>query len=234
MGAEAVVEAGVAHTFGFQVLNPSRTPLSLEAEFFDWGHESGELAVLSPGSTERSAVAWAVASPMSMKVDPESVAEIDVTVTPPADASGGYFFLLSVKGVPTNAPPKGMGAVLLASMVAHVAVRIDDTGTEALDFQRVEIVPPTPTTPLEVVAFAHNDGDVHLHAESRTLITDESGAVRAKLVGRHRIALPGQTVSTGARWTGVLEPGTYNALVSVVYGAGQVASMEQSFEVEAP
>jgi len=225
------VEAGVSSEVTFHVANRADAPLAVQTSLADWWHDGTEHRTVVAGSTERSSSSWTEVFPATLVLPPRSQGELTAVLTPPPDATGGFYVVVLVSGSPHVDGSEQAAAGVGAGVAALLSVRIDGTGTEALALDRVEVSPPTASTPLVVTAFARNDGDVHLQVESRVVVLDEVGTVRATLASRSRVVLPGQALPIDAQWAGSLEAGQYDAIVTLAYGPGEVASAQHAFVV---
>lgn len=229
--ADATIEPGVSSEVTFQVMNPTDVPLVVQTKLADWWHDGTDHLTVVAGSTERSATAWTEVLPAQLVLPPHTQGDLTAVLTPPADATGGYYVMLLVAAgrQPEDLDP---GATTLGAAVGvHLSVRIEGTGAGELSLDRVDVAPATSTTPLGVTTVARNDGDVHLVVESRTVVLDAAGTVRATLASRPRVVLPGQALPIETDWSGILEPGRYEALVTLASGPGETRSAEQAFVV---
>jgi hypothetical protein len=230
---DMVVPAGSSQQVPITVANRGEAPLEFRAYLFDWSFDDSQSVYPPPGSTERSAALWSSVLPQRMTLDPGTRDRFDLVVSPPEDARAGYFAVLFIDtGLPTVQAENGEGAFALTGRIGVVlAVRIQGTGTDALQVEDVRVDPPSASTPLSIETVIYNLGDVHANAESRVVVVDAEGQVRAKLAGRRPFVLPGQTRTIESEWGGQLDDGTYTALVTVTYGDGAATTAEKTFRV---
>ncbi len=233
---EMTVAAGSSHQASIDIHNGGETPIELRAYLFDWWHEDDAYQFPPPGTVERTAALWSSVLPRKVRIDPQARAKLSLTVEPPEDAAAGYFAVLFLDASPVSAPSAEPTAKMGVGgrIGVLVAVRIEDSGQDAMVIEDVTVTAPTASTPLAVKSRVRNTGDVHVSPESRVLIMDAEGEARARLEGRGRIILPGQGEVIESVWGGELEDGVYTALVTVVYGEGQAATTQHTFAVGSP
>lgn len=215
------------------VMNGEATPIRIRHYFEDWWHDGEASVYASPGTTAHSAVGWASVLPEDLVVEGDSVATLELFLTPPEGAAGTYTALLFVEALP-GTPGEGASLSVGGRIGVPVAVRILGTGTESIVLQDVQVSPPTASAPLRVEVGVRNDGDVHVSPALQGVLVDADGEVRGRLDGEPRRILPGQRRTLEALWGGQLAPGTYQLVLTVGYGTGKAVTTTSPVTVGAP
>jgi len=230
---DVVIPAGASAQVQVDVANGGDGALELRAYLYDWWHDETGTRFHPPGTVQRSAALWSSVLPTRLQVAARSQDRFTLNLEPPDDAVGGYYAVLWVEAASVLDPASGSPSLGVGGRIGvMISVRIQGTGTEALVVDGVDIQPPTDSTPLAVSAQVRNTGDVHLFPEARVVILDGEDQVSGRLDGERAFAFPGQDTTLEARWGGELEPGSYTALITVLYGEGQAATFERAFAVE--
>ncbi len=157
---------GTTHVDTLAVGNRGRRALRVSAYAWDATvAEDGALRTSPPGTMERSIVEWISISPTNPTVPALRSAELEVSISIPEDASGGYMGVVYVESVPSTVLPTSEVAARLG-----VPVLVNVTGTEPPQTEVVQVrsIPPTEGEPLVFELVVQNRGTRHgwTHASS--------------------------------------------------------------------
>src|SRR6476469_304367 len=88
---------GVPFQFDLSTVNSGDTAVDMHVEITDlWFDDKTEKVFSSPGTSPRSAANWIQVVPDHVEVGPNGTQKRKASVTPPADAKGGYYAVLFV------------------------------------------------------------------------------------------------------------------------------------------
>jgi hypothetical protein len=228
---ELTLDRGKTSAQSVLLFNSGKDPVTVRAYAWDWWHEpQNSRKFAPPGTLPHSAAKWISFVPDTVTVHPQKAVNVTVIVNTPPDAQAGNYAVAWFEAVPEanpNAKELRIGARLGVLVMTDVrgstrpAVRIDD----------VKVSPPTDTQMLQVDLTVVNSGDVHLFPKG-TLVLMSSAR---KLVGHtsfeKRRLLPGEKAPVSVSWGGDLEPGQYQAILTVDYGDSGAAVKTLEFNV---
>jgi hypothetical protein len=240
----AMAPAEIDHTFkpgqpfSFQigVSNDSDQNAALRVTVTDlWYNEKNEKTFDTPGASPRSAANWMQAVPAVMSVPARGSQQIKIMVTPPADASGGYYATVFAESTPElvqSPTEQGKGVYANFRLGALVLLAAEGTQKYSAEVSDFKTTPPDANNNLKVEFKFHNTGNTHLFPRATLAIVNEA----RKLVGKaeaevHRF-FPGQTNTISFTWPGQLAPGHYEGMLTVVYGKGRVLTQATAIQVD--
>lgn len=230
----ATFQGGQPIRFDVTVSNEGTTPAVMRSTVMDlWYNEKGEKVFGVPGSQPRSASDWIEFVPRDFTVAPQSSGKVNVVVTPPVDASGGYYAVLFVESKPElaqAATPESRA--VFASMRLGVLVLLSAAGSETygIEVGEPQFTPPTASQDLTLQLPLINKSNTHIFPQAKLAILDKRGRrLVARTEGEAKRFFPDQTDNLAVNWGGSLPPGDYLAIVTVVYGRDKVYTRELPF-----
>ena len=235
----ATFEGGQPLRFDVTVSNEGNTPAVMRSSVMDlWYNEKGEKVFGVPGSQPRSAADWIEFVPRDFTVPPQSSGKVSVVVTPPVEASGGYYAVLFVESKPElaqAATPESRA--VYASMRLGVLVLLSAAGSETygIEVGEPQFTPPTASQDLTLQLPLVNKSNTHIFPQPKlAILSTRARRLVARTEGEAKRFFPDQKDTLGLKWNGSLPPGDYLAIVTVVYGRDQVYTRELPFTMTGP
>ena len=202
-----------------------------------WYNEKNEKVFASPGSTPRSAANWIEFLPRQFTVPANGAAKVKVVVTPPLQASGGYYAVIFAESKPelAQAATKESKAVYtnirLGSLILLSAENTEHYGIEVSNAQ---FTLPEANRTMKLDFALSNNSNAHIFPETRLAILNARHELIAKAEGETKRFLPQQKDSLSVSWAGTLPAGSYTAILTVGYGQDKLYTQEYPFTVTAP
>ncbi|HEV2349676.1 MAG TPA: hypothetical protein VG028_07520 [Terriglobia bacterium] len=228
---------GQPFQFELNVANNGDTAVTMQVNVTDlWYNAKNEKLFNPPGSSPRSAANWIEFVPRQFEAPAHGTGHVKVVVTPPLQASGGYYAVLFVESTPqlvsaATAEKKAVYAnIRLGSLLLLNAENSDDYKVNISDFR---FTPPAASQPLQLDFLLDNQSNTHVFPETRVAILDAGHNLIAKTEGEIKRFLPQQSDRISVSWAGSLPPGTYSAILTVLYGQDKVLTQEFPFVVSA-
>jgi hypothetical protein len=226
---------GQPFQFELNVANNGNTPVEMEVNVTDlWYNAKNEKLFNPPGSSPRSAANWIEFVPRQFSAPAHGTGHVKVVVTPPLEASGGYYAVIFVQSKPqlvsaATAEKQAIYAnIRLGSLLLLNAENTDDYKVDLSDFR---FTPPAPDQAMKLDFLLSNQSNTHVFPETRVAILDASHNLIAKTDGEIKRFLPQQTDRVSVGWAGTLPPGSYSAILTVLYGQDKVLTREFPFVV---
>ena len=224
--------------FSLTVTNESELPVELRTSVTDlWYTPANEKIFGTPGSQPRSAANWMEFVPRALTIAAHASGVINVVVTPPATASGGYYGVVFVESTPQLDPTATTTSrAVYTNMRLGALVLLTAAGTEtfALDVDEPRLTPPSSSDDLHLEVGVTNSGNTHIFPVARLTILDRATRrMVARAQAEPKRFLPGQHDKLALDWSGSLPPGDYTGLLTIVYGADHVFTREIPFTVPA-
>lgn len=221
--------------FELTVSNDAETPVVMKASVLDlWFNDRNEKVFAPPGSQPRSAANWIEFVPRDFTVPAGGTGKLNVLVTPPKEASGGYYAVLFVESTPRlaqAATPESRP--VFTSMRLGALVLLNSRGTDTYDIEvgdpRLDI--PAPDRPFAVDLELTNKSNTHIFPQLKVAILSSTRQLVAKTESEPKRFFPSQRDRIGVSWAGTLAPGRYVAMLTMVYGNDQVYTREVPFTV---
>lgn len=232
---DAVVKAGQPSRVEFSVANTGDQPVAVRSSVTDlWYNEKNEKTFGPAGSSPHSAANWIQFVPRLATIPAKSTAKLTAFITPPSDASGGYYAVAFVESRPeltTATTPDAKPVYANIRLGALILLNVE--GSERYDVQlsNFRLTPPTSAGPLTVTFEMTNQSNTHVFPKATLAILDADNRLVAKASGESKRFLPGQADQLNVSWTGTLPPGSYEGVLTVVYGDKQVQTHSLPFTV---
>ena len=210
-----------------QVMRASMTDL--------WYNQKNEKVFSPAGSSPRSAANWMEVVPPQVSVPAGGTGKIKVIVTPPLQASGGYYAVVFLESRPelaqaATAESKAVFAnIRLGSLVLLSAENTEEFGIHLSD---TYLTPPNANRALKLDFQLSNNSNTHIFPETKLAIFNSRHELSGKAEGAIQRFLPEQKDHLSVSWSGSLAPGSYTAILSVLYGSDKVDTKEIPFTVD--
>jgi hypothetical protein len=227
---------GQPFQFEVGVSNSSDAPMVMRANVTDlWYNDKNEKLFNAPGSSPRSAANWMEVVPPQITVPAGGSEKVRVTVTPPMQASGGYYATVFLESKPelavsATAERKAVYAnIRLGSLILLSAEGSEDYG---IDISDAQLTPPSANHPLKLDFMLTNKSNSHIFPEARLAIFNSKRELAAKAEGDVRRFFPQQQDRLSVSWSGSLRAGIYTAVLTVAYGPDKIETKEIPFAVD--
>ena len=226
---------GQPFQFDLSISNNSDAPTTMRFSATDlWYNEKNEKLFDSPGSSPHSAGNWIEFVPREVDIPANGTGKVQVVITPPLHASGGYYAVVFAESKPelaeaATADKKAvytnmrLGCLVLLSAEATEDYKITVSGAR--------FTAPAANQAMTLDFLLANDSNTHVFPETKVAILNSSHNVVAKAEGETKRFLPGQKDRLSVPWAGTLPPGEYNALLTIVYGQDKIYTQEFPFSV---
>lgn len=237
---DAPVSPGAAGRVPLTITNYDPTPMTMHAYAWDYGvgpidAKTGESTVswFPPGTQARGASTWVTVVPDEFTIAPGGSQTVSVVMSPPADASGGYYAIVFVESGPKPDPSEVAKTVLAGRMGVKVLVRAGEAGVRDLDLEDLSVRPPTQTLPLRVELVLDNVGTLHVTPKAKAVLrSTEGGAILGRLEGESSWSfLPGQVGRLELVYPDTLPPGNYQLAGTVTYGTDDAIVLDHTFTI---
>jgi hypothetical protein len=232
----ATFKPGEPVRFDVTVSNEGTTPVVMHASVMDfWYNDKNEKIFGTPGSQPRSASDWIEFVPRDFTVPAQGSGKLNVVITPPADAKGGYYAVLFVESKPTLVQAATAETrAIYANMRLGALVLLSAAGTQTLGIQTDDfrLTPPAGDQPLTLQFQLANQSNTHIFPQAKLAILNQVGRqVVARTETQPKRFLPDQKDTLAMTWNGTLPPGDYLAILTMTYGDDKVFTREFPFTV---
>lgn len=226
---------GVPFEFDLSTVNNGESPVEMSVQITDfWYNEKNEKVFPDPGSSPRSAANWIQFVPERFVAQPHGTQKMKAIVTPPADASGGYYAVLFVESKPQLAfDHTDDGKTVFTNMRIGCLVLLSAEKSEQykVEVSGVQITPPAANQGLDLRFDVFNGSNVHIFPLPRVAVLDTQHKLVAKAESEMKRFLPGQKDSMHVNWAGTLPAGDYTAVLTLAYGEDQIETQPIPFHV---
>lgn len=225
---------GVPFEQELTVQNYGEDTVELHVQITDfWYNEKNEKLFDAPGTQPRSAANWIQFVPERFQVGPHSSQRLKAIITPPVSASGGYYAVLFIESTPvrTNKVTQD-GRAVFTNMRIGCLVLLNAAKTEQFQVavDDLKLTPPSEHADLSLRFTVDNRSNTHVFPLARLSVFDPQQKLAAKAEGEMKRFLPGQKDSMQVGWSGMLPPGDYNAVLTLIFG-DHVETRELPFHV---
>jgi len=220
---------GQPFQFEIAMSNSGSTPAVMRANVTDlWYNDRNEKLFNSAGSSPRSAANWMEVVPPQITVPAGGTGKVKVVVTPPKNASGGYYGVVFLESKPELAQ-----AATAESKAVFANVRLGSLIllNYGIDISDTQLTPPDATHPLKLDFDLANNSNTHIFPETKIAILNSNHQLAAKAEGAIQRFLPQQKDHLSVSWAGALPNGDYTAILTVLYGQDKVDTKEVPFSV---
>ncbi|MGH9523800.1 MAG: hypothetical protein ACRD3E_14830 [Terriglobales bacterium] len=226
---------GVPFEQDLTVQNYGNDTVELHVQITDfWYNDKNDKTFDTPGSQPRSAANWIQFVPEKFQVGPHASQQLKAIITPPVNANGGYYAVLFVESTPvkTNKVTDD-GRTVFTNMRIGCLVMLNaaTTADYKVELGDVKLTPPSAHSDLSLAFTVNNESNTHIFPLPRLSIFDRQHKLVAKSEGEMKRLLPGQKDSLKVNWSGTLPPGSYSAVLTLVFG-DRVETRELAFDVK--
>jgi hypothetical protein len=229
---------GVPFEIELASVNRGLDPVQMNVEITDlWYNEKNEKVFSTSGTSPRSAANWIQFVPERFEIPANGTQKMRAVVTPPADASGGYYATLFVVSKPVATPDKTKeGKTVYANVRVGCLVLLtaENTAQYKIELTNMKLVPPSANQGLDLSFDIADTGNTHVFPVGRLAVLDGNRKLVAKAQGEMMRLLPGQKNNMKVDWSGNLPPGDYTAILTVAYGEDRIETRQVPFTVGPP
>ncbi len=227
---------GQPFSFRIGVSNDSNQSAALRVTVTDlWYDEQNRKTFGMAGASPRSAANWMEAVPAIVSLPANGSQQLKIMVTPPADASGGYYATVFVESTPELVKsPDGSGKGVYANfrLGALVLLSAENTQKYSAEVTDIKLTPPAGSANLNVDFTFNNTGNAHVFPRPTLTILNQARKLAGKAEGETLRFLPGQKQTMSFSWPGQLAPGHYEGMLTVVYGKDKIFTQTIPFDVD--
>ena len=228
---------GVPFEIELAAVNRGNDPVEMNVEITDfWYNEKNEKVFSSPGTSPRSAANWIQFVPERFQIPAQGTQKMKAIVTPPADASGGYYAVLFVESKPVQTGDKTRDGKTVFARVrvgSLVLLTAQTTAQYRIELSNLKLVPPAANQGLDVSVEIANTGNTHVFPVGRLAVLDAKRKLVAKAEGEMMRLLPSQKNTLHVSWAGELPVGSYAAVLTLSYGPDRIETRQIPFSVSA-
>ena len=193
-----------------------------------------------PGVVPYSCAKWVVLEHQAFTVEPHSKRDVGITVSTPADASGGYACVIFFRGLPafeSDAPSDGKpqtSVVVQPRIGTLLFFETEGTTQRKGELLTLSYEPPKEDRPLLLQYEFKNTGNTDVLLTGHFHIMDDTKALVSKGDLTPIRTFPGDQGIAQTEWTGVLVPGTYQLVITMELGpdAQEVIVREIPLKIE--
>lgn len=223
------IKPGEAKSGVIQVNNSGNTPLKVTAYISDWVYKpegDGNKTFSPPGTTPLSCSSWINLSPTQFELYPDEIRSVNYTVTVPAEATGGHYAVIFFESDLGVQKIKGMNVKVKGRVGSLVYIESNGHVNREGEVTQLNVVPPRRGNPLKIELDFVNKGNVDITAKGTFHIIDEAGNVFARDKLSEVYTLPGDKVKAVTSWSGNLEKGEYDIILTIDLGYDQTIIKE--------
>lgn len=228
---------GQPFQFDLSVANKGGSPVFLRVTATDfWYNEKNEKTFGTPGSSPRSAANWIEFVPRQLTVPAGGTGKVSVLLTPPLQASGGYYAVVFVESKPElaeEATAERKAVYTNMRLGSLILLSAENTEEYKIEVSDAQFTAPTANQAMKLDFQVDNKSNTHIFAQAKVAILNSRHDLIAKAEAEAKRLLPGQKDKLAVTWTGVLAPGNYSAILTVLYGEDKNYTQEFPFTVAA-
>ena len=229
---------GVPFEIELASVNRGADPVQMNVEITDlWYNEKNEKVFSTPGTSPRSAANWIQFVPEHFEIPGQGTQKMRAVVTPPADASGGYYATLFVESKPVATGEKtkeGKSVYANLRVGCLVLLTAENTAHYEIELSNMKLAPPSANQGLDLTFDIADTGNIHVFPVGRLAVLDSNRKLVAKAQGEMMRLLPGQKNNMKIDWSGNLPPGDYTAILTLAYGEDRIETRQMPFTVSSP
>ncbi len=226
---------GVAFEIDLATVNRGDAPVEMSVQITDlWYNEKNEKVFSTAGTSPRSAANWIQFVPEHFEIPAHGTQKMRAIVTPPPDASGGYYAVLFVQSKPVltqQLTPDGKTVFANVRVGCLVLLTAEGTAAYKIDLENLKLTPPAGNQGLKLTFDITNSGNTHVFPQGHLAVLDSNRKLVAKAESEMLRTLPGQKNPFQIYWTGNLPPGNYTGILTVTYGEQSVETRAMPFTV---
>lgn len=221
---DAKVKRGSSYTQNFTVNNSTAVRLRFRCSVEDiWYDEQNKRLTGRLGTLPRSATLWSQITPSEVVVEPYSSGVVKMVITVPQGASGSFYTVPVIEGLPADKP--AVTNTKVSTSTATIGVRFRGlvmlTTTEGSEYN-VEVMggritPPTASTELQMSLDLRNRGTAHAKVRGAYAILNSAGTLAGRGTIGEKTFLPTQRKNIDSLWSGELAPGNYICVATLSY-----------------
>jgi P pilus assembly chaperone PapD len=220
----------------FVVANDTNQPVIMQATAMDWWYnDKNEKVFAPPGTYDRSAANWVEFVPRQFTLEPNKRQQVKVLVTPPSsDTPGGHYAILFVESKPELVQP---GSATQKALFSNVRLGMllmlaqENTPLYKIEVSDAALTLPDKNRNLRLDYQVYNRSNAHIFPQPTLAILDSKKQLIGKTQGEVQRYLPEQRHPNSITWPTALAPGSYTAILTVVYGDNQVHTQDFPFTI---
>lgn len=218
------VKPGEATTGTIKVNNGGNKPVKVSAYISDWVYKAegdGNKKFLPPSTTGLSCAKWINLHPTEFELYPDEIRSINYTITVPTEATGGHYAVIFFETDLGVQDVKGMAVKVKGRVGSLVYVESEGHVNRNAEVSHLNVMPPKGENPLKIEVDFINKGNVDVTAKGTFHIIDDQGNIYVRDKLQEMYTLPGDQVKSVTSWTGSLDKGEYDLILTYDLGNNQ-------------
>jgi hypothetical protein len=220
-----------------RVENPTEDPATIRVYSEDWAYKeqgTGDKDYYPPGTLKNSAAPWIRFNPTDFVLQPYGSGYVNYTLQVPDDVTGEgeyrcMLFFETTIGTMTN--EQGTTVQVAGRLGSLVYVQLKGKIRRTGLIKGFEIKPPVENSPAEFKVTFENTGNLVIALDGQFVILDSTGLAKGRGEMTPIYTHGGMTATRTTEWTGRLEPGAYDVLVTFELGDGEILIHEEKMLV---
>lgn len=225
----ATVPPGQTKSGVIQVNNSGNKQTRVKAYISDWVYKpggDGNKNFLPPASTPLSCAKWINLSPTEFDLYPDETRSVNYTITVPNDAKGGHYAVIFFESDMGIQEVKGTQVRVRGRVGSLVYVESEGHVIRKGEVMEVKVAPPQQGNPLSIEVSFLNEGNVDMTASGTFHVIDPAGNIFARDKLLDMYTLPGDKVTSVTKWSGTLQKGEYDVVLTYDLGNNQTVVKE--------
>lgn len=215
------------------VTNGRDTPVQMRGVAMDWWYDEANQKVFGPaGSLPHSASNWIEFVPRQFLIPANGAYRVKLIVTPPATTAGGYYsaaFLESKPELAQAATAERKAIFTNVRLGCLIMLSAENTEEYKIVVSAAQLLTPQANRNLRLDFTLDNQSNSHIFPRVELALLNAAHELIGKAQGETKRFLPQQKQRMAITWGGLLEPGNYTAILTIVYGNDRIFTQEFPF-----
>ncbi len=228
------VKSGETTSGVIKVNNGGNKPVKVNAYISDWVYQpqgDGNKNFLPAATTPLSCAKWLNIHPMEFELYPDEIRSINYTITVPAESTGGHYAVIFFETDMGVQEVKGMNVKVKGRVGSLVYVESEGHVNRLGDVTDLKVTLPNKAEPLKIEVSFANKGNVDVTAKGTFHIIDQTGNIFVRDKLEEMYTLPGDQIKSVTSWSGNLEKGEYDLILTYDLGNNQSITKETKLSI---
>lgn len=229
------IKPGETSSGAIQVNNSGNKPVTVTAYISDWVYKSegdGNKTFSPPATTPLSCAHWINLSSTEFELYPDEIRAVNYTVTVPDEATGGHYAVIFFESDMGIQEINGMNVKIKGRVGSLVYIESEGHVIQKGEISRVKVEAPKGGDPLKIKVDFMNQGNVDITAKGTFHIIDQTGNIYARDKLEEMYTLPGDKVNSVTTWSGTLDKGEYDVILTYDLGKDQTLVKEAKLIIQ--
>lgn len=228
------IKPGETKAGAIQVNNSGNKAVKVKAYLSDWVYKpegDGNKNFLPPGTTPLSCAKWVNLNPTEFELYPDETRSVNYLISVPKDASGGHYAVIFFESDMGVQEIKGSQVKVRGRVGSLIYIESEGHVERKGEITDLKILPPQGGNPLMIEVSFANEGNVDLTAVGTFHVIDPKGNIYARDKLAEMYTLPGDKVKAVTKWSGTLQKGDYDVVLTYDLGNNQTIVKEAKLEI---